>query len=74
MTKMLTLQDLLQNKGVQSLDTVRIAGRDVTLAQKPHIEADVARANSVLSKLLANAPSSPSYNGTVTAVIPVINE
>lgn len=72
MTKMITLHDLLQNKGVQALDTVRIAGRNVTLAQRPYVEADVARANSVLSRLLTAAPT--SYNGSVTPIVPIINE
>ncbi len=37
--------------------TVQLAGKEVTLAQKPHIEADIKAARSVLSKLLDSAPT-----------------
>ncbi len=67
--KMIMLNDILNNKDVSTCDTVHIAGRDITLAQKPHVEATVVRARTVLTRLLAIAPGSE-----VTSVRAVVTE
>lgn len=45
--------------------TVQLAGKTVTLAQKPHIEADIKAAATVLNRLLdSSTPSTPSITFT----------
>ena len=49
--------------------TIKLAGKEVTLAQKPHIEADIKAARSVLSKLLDSAPASAPTATLVSRVV-----
>jgi len=56
-TKMLTLKDILNNEGIATLDTIHLAGRDITIAQVPHVEADAKAAHTVLTRLLAISES-----------------
>jgi len=50
----LTLQKYLKQsqQTEPEVTVVRLAGREVTLAQKPHVEADIKAAAAVLSRLL----------------------
>lgn len=48
--------------------TVKVAGKEVTVHQKPFIEADASRAQAILAKLLSHSSSEVSSTARISKV------
>lgn len=54
-------------------DTVKVAGKEVTVYQKPFVEADAKAANKVLSKLMQHSTHTAEVS-SVTRVSKIISD
>lgn len=57
----------------QNEDTVKVAGKEVTVYQKPFVEADAKAANKVLSKLMQHSTHTTEVS-SVTRVSKIISD